>query len=164
MAKLLISKELNAAINEEIGREFEASNLYLSIGAYADSLALKKLREIMFKQADEERDHAMRFIKYLMETGGSVEIPAISAPKSSFESMEDAIRTAFDWEVAITGHINNLMAMAIKQNDYIAQDFLRWFVTEQLEEVSTMGDLLKVVQQAGERNLIMVEAYLSHLK
>ena len=161
---MLISKELNAAINEEIGREFEASNLYISIGAYADSLALKKLREIMFKQADEERDHAMRFINYLMETGGSVEIPAISAPKSCFESVEDAIRTAFDWEVAITGHINNLMAMAIKQNDYIAQDFLRWFVTEQLEEVSTMGDLLKVVQQAGERNLIMVEAYLSHLK
>jgi len=162
--RMLISKELNAAINEEIGREFEASHIYVGMAAYADGLALKGLAALLFKQAEEEREHAMRFVKYLLDVGAEVQIPAIPAPPSAYESVEGAIKKALDWEIEITGHINALMAQAIKENDYAAQDMLRWFVTEQVEEVSTMTDLLKVVQQAGERNLIMVEAYLAHMK
>jgi bacterioferritin B len=74
------------------------------------------------------------------------------------------IQLALDWELKITGHINDLFSLAVVQKDYIAQDFLRWFVSEQLEEVSSMDTLLKVVRQSGERNLIMIEAYLSHIK
>ena len=159
---MLISKELTAAFNEEIGLELYASHQYMAMAAHFDDLALKKLAAMFFKQADEERGHAMKFIKYLMDAGGKVEIPAIKAPQSTFASVEEAIRLSYDWEMEVTRHINALMAMAIDQKDYIAQDFLRWFETEQLEEVSTMDKLLKVVRQAGERNLIMLEAYLSH--
>jgi ferritin len=159
---MLISKELNAAINEEIGLELFASNQYVNIASYFDSLALKKLAGMFYKQADEEREHAIKFVKYLNDVGGAVEIPTVQAPKATFASVEEAVKTSLDWELEVTRRINNLMAIAIDQKDYAAQDFLRWFVTEQVEEVSTMDNLLRVVQAAGERSLIVVEAYLVH--
>ncbi len=159
---MLISKELNAAINEEIGLELFASHQYMAMAAYFDEIALKKLSELFFKQADEEHGHAMKFIKYVCDAGGKVEIPTVKAPQATFATVEEAVRISFDWEMEVTRRINALMSLAIDQKDYIAQDFLRWFETEQLEEVSSMDKLLKVVKQAGERNLIMLEAYLSH--
>jgi bacterioferritin B len=159
---MLISKPFAAAINEQVGHELQASHQYANIAAYFESLALKKLAAMFFKQSEEEREHAMKFIHYVSETGGAVAIPAITAPKAVFKSVEEAIQLSLDWELEVTRRINALMTLAISENDYLGQDFLRWFVTEQLEEVSTMDNLLKVVRQAGERNLIMLEAYLSH--
>ena len=159
---MLISKELNALINEQIGHEFEASHQYLQIAAYFETHALKKASELFQKQSDEERMHGLKFVKYIYETGGQLAIPAVSAGQATFESAEAAIKYALDWEWEVTRKINALMDLAIKQNDHLAREFLGWFVTEQLEEVSSMDNLLKVVKQAGERNMIMLEAYLSH--
>jgi ferritin len=159
---MLISKELTAAINEQIGHELEASHQYYNIAAYFDGLALKKLSKMFFKQGDEEHEHAMKFAHYIVEAGGDLEIPAISKPKTAFKSVEEAIQLSLDWELEVTRRINALMALAIEQKDYLGQDFLRWFVSEQLEEVSGMENLLKVVKQAGQHNMIMLEAYLSH--
>ncbi len=161
---MLISKELTAAINEEIGLELFASHQYMAMASYFESLGLKKLAEMFRKQGAEEREHAVKFIHYLDETGGHVQIPAVQAPQATFASVEEAVKVSLDWEIEVTRRINALMALAIDQKDYAAQDFLRWFVTEQIEEVSTMDNLLKVVKTAGERSLIVVEAYLVHAK
>jgi len=157
-----ISKELNAAINEQIGHELQASHQYIAMASYFDDLALKKLAALFFKQSAEEREHAMKFVHYVNEAGGHVVIPAVAAPKAEFKSIEEAIGYALDWEKEVTRRIYSLMDLAIQQKDYIGQDFLRWFVSEQLEEESSMDNLLKVAKQAGERNMIMMEAYLSH--
>ncbi len=159
---MLISKELNAAMNEEIGLEFFASNQYVAMAAYFDNIALPKLSKVFLKQADEERGHAMKFIKYLMDTGGHVAIPDVKAPKSDFATVEEAVKISLDWELEVTRRCNAIMALAVEQKDYAAQDFMRWFVTEQVEEVKRAEDLLRIVRLAGERNLIMLEAYLSH--
>jgi ferritin len=159
---MLISKELNAAFNEEIGLELFASNQYLNMAAYLEELPLKKLGAMFAKQADEERGHALKFVKYLTDVGGTVVIPAIAAPTPTFKSVEDVIQKSLDWEIVVTNRVNAMMTMAVEQKDYAAQDCLRWFVTEQVEEVATMENLLKVVKAAGERSLIMVEAYLVH--
>ena len=157
-----ISKELNAAFNDEIGLELFASNQYLNMSAFLDGMPLKKLAGMFHKQADEERGHALKFVKYLCDVGGTVEIPTIKAPQATFKSVEEIIQSSLDWEVEVTNRINAMMTMAVEQKDYAAQDFLRWFVTEQIEEMATMDNLLKVVKAAGERSLIMVEAYLVH--
>lgn len=159
---MLISPELNKAFNEEIGRELFASHQYIAIASYFDGRALKKLAALFFKQSEEEREHAMKFVEYLNDVNGRVEVPAIEAPKNDFQSAEEAVSLALQWELDVTKHINDLMTMAIEQKDYAAQEFLDWFVKEQVEEVSTMQDLLQIVQQVGEHYLIMVEAYLSH--
>ncbi len=159
---MLISKELNAAFNEEIGLELFASNQYLNMAAHLEGLPLKKLAGLFAKQADEERTHALKFVKYLNDVGGSVVIPAIAAPKPTYASVEEVIQESLKWETEVTNRINAMMTLAVEQKDYAAQDFLRWFVTEQVEEMATFDNLLKVVKAAGERSLIMVEAYLVH--
>jgi bacterioferritin B len=159
---MLISKPLNGAFNEEIGLELFASNQYLNMAAYFDGLALKKLAGMFFKQAEEERAHAVKFVKYLNDVGGDVVIPAVKAPVATFTSVEQVIQVSLEWELEVTRRVNDLMTMAIGEKDYAAQDFLRWFVTEQVEEVNTMENLLKIVKTAGERSIIMLEAYLVH--
>ena len=159
---MLISKELNDAINEQIGHEFEASHQYLQIAAYFDSKALKGTAKLFTKQSEEEREHGMKFVKYIMETGGELKVPAIPAGKTSFASAEEAVKYALDWEWEVTRRINALMDLAIKQNDHLGREFLGWFVSEQLEEISHMDSLLRIVKQAGEKNLMMLEAYISH--
>ncbi len=159
---MMISKELNNAINTQIGAEFGASLQYVAIATHFDGEALKKLAALFYKQAEEENEHAMKFIKYLVDTGGEVRIPAIAAPKATFETAEEAVQLSLDWEIEVTRQINALYDIAKAKNDYAGQNFLDWYVEEQVEEVNSMENLLKVMRRVGEKNIIMIEAYLSH--
>lgn len=160
---MLISPELASAINEQIGREFGASLQYLSIAGYFHTQKLTLLAKLFFEQAEEEKVHATKFVHYVLDTQGELQIPAIAAPKPVFASAEEAVQAALTGETEVTGQINRLMDLAVARNDYLAQNFLQWFVDEQLEEVMKMDQLLSVVRRAGERNLLMVEAYLIHI-
>jgi bacterioferritin B len=161
---MLISSDLAKAFNEQIGHEFGASMQYVSIAAHFRKLNLTLLSKLFMEQADEEKQHAMKFVNYLLDTQAELQIPEIPAPKPSFPSAEAAVRAALDWENEVTRQITALMDLAAKQTDYLAQSFLQWFVDEQLEEVVKMDRLLGVIRQSGEKNLIMVEAYLIHLE
>jgi ferritin len=157
----LINATMNAHINEQIGSEFSASLQYLAIAAYFDGEGLPQFASFFFKQSDEERTHAMRFINYLMDAGGDVEIPAIPQPQSRFSSAEEAVQRALDGEITVTRQINALVDATVKEQDHITHNFLQWFVTEQLEEVSSMDTLLRMVRRAGETHLLQVEEHLS---
>ena len=159
---MLISKELNDGINAQIGHELHASHQYVNVATYFDSQALPKLAQYFYKQAEEEREHAMKFVKYVVDAGGTVVIPAVPAPQAVFASAEDVFEMAYNWEMEVTKNIYGLMEIALKDKDYIAQQFLNWYTNEQLEEVSSMDQMLRIVRRAGERNLIMLEAYLIH--
>jgi ferritin len=161
---VLISKELAKAFNDQIGHEFGASMQYVAIAAHFNQRQLKLLADLFFKQAEEERQHAMKFVQYLLDTKGDLQIPVIPAPKMTFASAEDAVQAALTWEEDVTRQITALMDIAVKQNDYLGQSFLQWFIDEQLEEVVKMDRLLGVIKQSGERNLLMVEAYLVHIE
>ena len=157
---MLISESLNRAMNAQIGSELGASNQYLMIASYFDSETLPELADFFFRQSDEERSHALKFVRYILDAGGKVEIPAIDAAPMIIDSAEAAAKMALDWELEVTKQINNLMDMAIKESDHIAQELLSWFVNEQLEEVSTMDALLTVIRRSGESQLQFVEEYL----
>jgi ferritin len=161
---LLISTELAKAFNDQIGHEFGASMQYISIAAHFYQRSLTLLARLFEQQAEEEKQHAMKFIKYLQDTKGGLQIPAIPAPKPSFATAEEAVQAALGWEREVTRQITALMALATKEDDYLAQSFLQWFIDEQLEEVVKMERMLSIVKQSGERNLLMVEAYLVHIE
>jgi ferritin len=156
---MLISKKLQQAINKQIGSEFGASMQYLHIASYFESGDMLQFANIFFKQADEERMHAMKFLHYILEAGGNVSIPAIPKARDDFKSAEDAVQAALDWEKEVTEQINGLMDIAVSEKDYIAQEFLNWYVAEQLEEVSKMSTILGVIRRAGD-NLLMAEQYV----
>ena len=161
---MLISPELAKAFNEQIGHEFGAHMQYLSIAAHFYQRSLTLLAKLFEQQAEEEKQHAMKFIKYLQDTKGGLLIPGIPAPKPSFATAEEAVQAALSWEREVTRQITALMALATKEDDYLAQSFLQWFIDEQLEEVVKMERMLSIVKQSGERNLLMVEAYLVHIE
>jgi ferritin len=158
---MLISKRINEAINQQIGNEFGASLQYVAIAVYFDQRALPQLAAHFYQQAEEEREHAMRFVKFLVDTDAEVKIPAVAAPKAKFSSAEEAVKLSLDWEMEVTGQIHNLVAMAKKENNYTTDTFLQWFVNEQLEEVSSMDNLLKVIRLAGEQGLLRVEEWIA---
>lgn len=159
---MLISATLAQALNAQVGNEFGASLQYYAIGAHFHSQHLAQLAKLFFKQADEEREHAQKILHYIVETGGELRLPAVKEPVHTFATAEDALQAALNWEVEVTGQIKRLMDLAASESDYLAQNFLQWFVDEQLEEVTKMQRLLGVVRMAGERNLLSVEAYLVH--
>lgn len=160
---MLISKELQDGFNTQIGNEFGASMQYLGIAGYFHKENLTLLAKLFFEQAEEEKEHAMKFVHYILDTDGQLRIPAIPEARFDFKSAEEAVEAALNWEKEVTSQINRLMDLARAQNDYLAQNFLQWFVDEQLEEITKMDQLLSVVRRAGEKNLLMVEAYLAHL-
>jgi bacterioferritin B len=161
---VLISRDLAKAFNQQIGNEFGASMQYVAIAAYFQQRQLTLLGKLFMAQADEERTHAMKFVQYVLDTKGELEIPAIAPPKMAFTSAENAVAAALAWEQDVTRQIGALMDLAVKESDYLAQSFLQWFIDEQLEEVVKMDRLLSVITQSGEKNLLMVEAYLVHIE
>ena len=156
---MLISEKLAKAINEQVGHEFGASLEYVNIASYFESEDMLRFAQIFFDQSDEEREHAMKFVRYLLDTGAKVAIPAIPAARSEFSSAEDAVAAALKWEETVTEQINGLMDIAREEKDYIAQEFLNWFVNEQLEEISKMSTILNIIRRAGD-NLLMAETYV----
>ena len=161
---MIISKEMNAAINEQIGNEFQASIQYVAIAAYFDHESLPELAAHFYQQAEEERQHAMRFVKYLINAGAQVDVPTIPDTRNEFGSAEAAVKHALDGETIVTQQINTLVDRAIQERDHITHNYLQWFVTEQLEELSSMDTLLKIVRRAGEDGLLHVEEYLARRK
>jgi bacterioferritin B len=158
---MFVSAQLNAAINAQIGHELENSNRYVAIASYFESECLFGLAKIYFKQAEEEREHAMKFVKFLLEVGGDVAIPAIPSPPNDFASAEAAAQSALDSEVRTTEQIYSLVELAGAEKNYIAVNFLQWFVSEQREEISSAQTRLSVIKRAGP-SVLMVEAYLAH--
>lgn len=158
---MLISQKMNAALNEQIGHEFGASLQYVAIAAHFEAQALPGLARFFYRQAEEEREHAMRLVHYVVEAGGTVAIPAVPAPRGGIKSAEEAVQLSLEWEQTVTKQIHALMDLAIGEHDYTTQNFLQWFVAEQLEEINSMDTLLQVVRRAGEERLFFVEEYLA---
>ena len=158
---MLLSGELNTALNAQVGHEFGASLQYVAIAAYFDHDNLPVLARHFYQQAAEERDHAMRFVKFIVDTDGKLAIPAIPAPRSEFSSAQEAVQLSLDWERTVTQQINALMDRAITENNHLARNFLEWFIGEQLEEMASMETLLGMVRRAGDAGLLLVESHLA---
>jgi len=157
---MMISKQMNAALNVQVGNELAASHQYIAIACYFDSEGLPTLTAHFLRQAAEERDHAMRFVRLILDSGGDVKIPAVPAPRSTFKDAADAVKLALDSELKVTKQINGIVDLAIKDKDHLSKNALEWFVNEQREEVSSMDTLLRMVKRAGEPGLFFVENFL----
>ncbi len=149
------------ALNEQIGREFGASQQYVAIAVYYDAETLPQLAAHFYRQAVEERNHAMMIIQYLLDAGESVAIPGVGAPRTDFGDAADPVRVALDQERQVTEQIVALAALAREEGDLVGEQFLHWFLQEQREEISSMSALLAVVERAQASNVLLVEEYLA---
>jgi ferritin len=147
-------------LNQQIGYEFGASQQYVAAAVYYDNETLPRLAAFFYAQALEERNHAMMMVQYLMDADADVVIPGIDAPRSKFGDIVEPVRVALEQEKRVSGQIHELAALAREHGDYSSEQFMQWFIKEQIEEVASMNDLLKVVQRARE-NPLLAEEYLA---
>ncbi|MBI1879263.1 MAG: ferritin [Chloroflexi bacterium] len=158
---MLLKQSMVDAINKQVVEEFTASLQYIAIALHFDTETLPELSKIFHTQATEEHGHAMKLLQYLSDAGAKAMVPATREPKNHFETAVEAVQLALNQELKVTEQINHLVDQAAQENDHLTRQFLQWFVTEQLEEVASMTDLLNVVQRAGEANLLLVEDFLA---
>jgi ferritin len=138
-------------INEQIGREFAASQQYVAIAVHYDSITLPRLAQFFYTQAVEERNHAMMLIRYLLDTDSEVRVPGLDAPKTDFADIVEPVSIALEQERTVGDEISGLAALAREERDYQSEHYLGWFLKEQVEEVATMSSLLDVVERTRDR-------------
>ena len=148
------------ALNEQITYEFGASQQYIAIAAYYDAETLPQLAAHFYRQAVEERNHAMIIVQYLLDANEKVVIPAVEAPQIDFADAVAPVALALEQEKRVTEQIVDLVKLARDEGDLVGEQFLHWFLQEQREEVSSMNDLLQVVER-GKDNLLLVEDHLA---
>lgn len=158
----MISKKLEKAINEQINRELYSEYLYISIQAWFTHENLDGFATWMDVQGKEERFHAMKFFNYLLERGGKVELLAIKKPDVNFGTPLKAFKMALEHEKFISKSINELMDIAIAENDHAARSFLQWYVDEQVEEEASAEKIVQKLQMVGDNphGLFMMDAEL----
>jgi ferritin len=148
------------ALNEQIGREFAASQQYAAIAVYYDSETLGQLAQHFYRQALEERNHAMMMVQYLLDSGEPAVIPGVEAPQTAFDDAVAPVKLALEQEKRVTEDIVGIAGIAREENDLVGEQFLHWFFEEQREEVASMSGLLAVVERSQD-NLLLVEEYLA---
>jgi ferritin len=148
------------ALNEQVGREFAASQQYVAIAVHYDAETLPGLAAHFYRQAVEERNHAMMIVQYLLDSDASVAIPGVEAPRTDFGDPVAPVQLALEQERQVTEQIIGLVRLARDEGDLVGEQFLHWFLEEQREEVSSMSGLLATVERAGG-NMLLVEDYLA---
>jgi ferritin len=148
------------ALNEQIAYEFGASQQYVAIAVHYDAQTLPQLAAHFYRQAVEERNHAMMMVQYLLDADEQVLVPAVEAPQVSFPDVVAPVQLALDQERRVTGQIQQLAITAREEGDLVAEQFMHWFLQEQREEVSSMSALLDVVTRSRD-SVMQVEDFLA---
>ncbi len=154
----MLSDKVQAAMNKQINAEFHSAYIYLSMAAYFEDKNLQGFANWMRIQTQEERDHALRFYDFIVERRGRVLLEPIAAVPTEWDSPTAVFEAAFAHEQKISGMINDLMDLALKEKDHAAASFLKWFVDEQVEEESNADNIvqqLKLIGDAGAALFLM---------
>jgi ferritin len=147
-------------LNDQIANEFAAHQQYVACAVYYDAETLPQLARFFYRQAVEERDHAMMMVQYLIDADAEVTIPGVAAPQTEFADIVEPIALALEQEKRVSDQINGLTAIAREAGDFTSEQFTQWFIKEQVEEVATMSDLLRVVERS-KHDPMEVENYMA---
>jgi ferritin len=145
----MIKKTVESAINEQIKREEFSSRLYLSMAIWCEANGYPGAATFLYRQADEERMHQLKFVHYVNDRGGKAALMALSTPESHFESLSHVFKQVMEHEQYITASINDLYEVTLNEKDYTTGNFLQWYINEQIEEESTMSTILDKINLVG---------------
>ncbi|WP_102144904.1 ferritin [Mycobacterium hubeiense] len=155
-----LDTKFHALLQDQIRSEFCAAQQYVAIAVYFDGADLPQLAKFFYRQAVEERNHAMMLVQYLLDRGLEVEIPGVDPVRNGFDAPRDALMLALDQERTVTEQITTLASVARDEGDYLGEQFMQWFLAEQVEEVSQMTRLLRIAERAGD-NLFHLEDFVA---
>jgi ferritin len=148
------------ALSAQIGREFGASQQYLAVAVWYEDATFPRLAGLFYAQALEERDHALMMVKYLLDSGVRPALPGVKEPRGDFADFVEPVKIALDQERKVTEQISQLAAIAREEGDYVSEQFMQWFLKEQVEEIDLFSSLLDVAERSRERPMD-VEDYIA---
>ena len=160
MVDRMLSERFVEALNAQIGREFAAAHQYVAIGAHYAGETFPQLSAFFYKQAEEEREHALKMVNYLVDRGHEPDIGSVEAPRKAFADHVEPIRLALEQERTVTVRISELFEIARDTRDYASEQFIHWFLEEQVEEEASMSDLLTVAERTQAVPMLL-EEYLA---
>lgn len=152
----MLTKKLQAALNDHINHEFHAAYTYLSMAAYFHSINLDGFAHWMMLQREEEIGHGMKIYDFIHDRDGRVELNGIEKPPTEFKSPLDVMEKALAHERKVTGKINDLYEMAVAETDYPTQTMLQWFITEQVEEEANAGKIIEQLKMIGDDKIGLI--------
>ncbi len=148
----MISAKMQKAINNQIQAEMYSANLYLAMSGYCMSKNLKGFANWLRVQYQEETMHALKFVDYILERGGELELKELEAPPAEFGKPVEVFEKILAHEQHVTSLINKLYEVAVEEKDVAAQIFLQWFITEQVEEEASASEVLEQLRMIGDKN------------
>ena len=160
---MLISEKMQTRLNEQINQEQYSAQLYLAMAAAFERMGLKVFAQLYYNHTNEETAHAMKVLKYVVDVGGKVELKAVDAPRTKYDSVTDIVQATVDHELKVTEAINDLVAVAEKEKDYAARSFLSWFVDEQVEEVASAQELVQLVKMTPPQMILALESRIAKM-
>lgn len=160
----MLPKKIEKLLNEQIEKEGYSSNLYLAMASWADKEGYAGIAQWLFAQAEEERMHMMKFVNFINERGGHAIVPSFDKPPTEFDNIKKMFNQVLEHEKYITGTINDIVALAIKENDFATHNWIQWFVTEQIEEESSVQTIIDKLNMLGDKNMYMFDRDIMGLR
>jgi ferritin len=160
----MLKKEIEDICNRQIEREGYSSNLYLAMASWAETNGFNGISSWLYAQADEERMHMLKFVRYLNERGGHALIPAMKKPESEYVGIEELFKEVLKHEEFITSSINEIAALTLDQKDFSTHNFIQWFVNEQVEEESSVRTILDKLHLVGKNNMYQFDRDIMKLR
>ena len=162
----MLSKEIEKALNEQIGHEAYASHYYLSMASWSEKKGLHGCAGFLYKQSEEEREHMMKLIRYVNAAGGHAKVPPVKEPPYEYKSLAEIFELTLQHEIRVTGLINRLVELCFNAKDYSSFHFLQWFVAEQHEEeklFTSVRDLVKITG-TDDRGIYFIDREIGKLR
>jgi len=162
----MLNKKIEKALNNQLKMEAEASNYYLSIASWAETIGMNGIAEFFFQQSEEERIHMLRLVRFINERGGKSIIPATEKPEDNFKSITNVFNVFLEHELAVTKMVNNVVDLCHKERDYPTLNFMQWYVSEQIEEEALVRTIIDKLKMIGEEKsgLYMFDRDLNTIK
>jgi ferritin len=147
----MLPKKVEEILNVQVDKEGYSSHLYLSMASWAENEGLGGISEWLYEQADEERMHMLKLVKYINERDGQARIAAVKEPPSEFGSVREMFEQVLEHEKYVTASINEIVQVCIDENDHTTHNWIQWFVTEQIEEEASVKSILDKLKLAGNQ-------------
>ncbi|OFX85416.1 MAG: ferritin [Bacteroidetes bacterium GWF2_33_16] len=160
----MLSKKIEKILNDQIEKEGYSSNLYLAMASWAEKEGFAGISQWLYAQAEEERMHMLKFVSFINERGGHAVVPAFAKPPVKFEGIKKMFDQVLEHEQFITKSINEIVALAIKENDFAINNWIQWFVTEQMEEESNVQTIIDKLNLLGDKNFYIFDRDIMGLR
>ncbi len=153
----MLKKPVEDILVRQIEREAYSSNLYLSMASWAETNGFEGVSEWMYAQAEEEKVHLLKFMKYVNERGGKAVIPAVAQPPADFKNVQELFEKTFEHEQFVSESINEIVGVCLEEKDFTTHNWIQWFVTEQIEEEASVSAIIDKLKLLDGQNLYMFD-------